>query len=267
MFPTTASTLFVVLFFLPGFVRLEPAETTEKVSVLMVAAVSAPVLIFVWGGIKGLLSWLATERLVRRWVSRGERRSIPGSPAYRINSDFPVVCLAGVLRPRLFISSKVLSSCTPEEIAAVLAHETAHRRRGDNLKRLLMRFCPDFLAWTRTAQSMERTWSATSDLAADESATGNDVDARADLAAALVKVARLAAGRRFLPDILASAFQRGECIDRRVRRLLDEPVGAPARRYISAWTVLGTVVLSLACEPKVLEHVHRATETIFHLLQ
>jgi beta-lactamase regulating signal transducer with metallopeptidase domain len=202
-------------------------------------------------------------------MSRGERRYLPGtsSAIYCIDSDFPVISLAGVLRPRLFVSSKVLSSCTPEELSVVLAHETAHRRSRDNLKRLLMRLSPDFLALTSTAGSMERTWSASSDLAADETATGGDLDARTDLAAALVKVARLAAGRRFPLDVLASAFLQGESIDRRVRTLVSEPAAVPAGRGGWLWAVVGILVLSPALEPRVLEYVHRATESVVHLLQ
>jgi Zn-dependent protease with chaperone function len=269
MLPAATSSLFVAFFFLPGFFQLEPRDTTETVSPLMVVAASIPILLFVWGVLHGLLSWLATERLVRRWVSRGERRHLPGtsSTVYCIDSDFPVISLAGVLRPRLFVSSQVLTSCTPKEFAAVLAHETSHRKSRDNLKRLLMRLCPDFLALTPTAKSIERTWSESSDMAADESAAGTDPGVRTDLATAIVKVARLAAGRRFLPEVLASAFHRGEGIGRRVRSLVGEPAATPSPHYGWVWTVVGILVLSSALEPKVLEHVHRVTEAVVHILQ
>jgi Zn-dependent protease with chaperone function len=269
MFPAAVSSLFVTLFFLPGFLQFEPADTTETVSGLMLASVSAPLLVLVWGGLRGVLSWLKTDRLVQRWMSRAERRYLAGTSTdvYCIDSDFPVVSLAGVKRPRLFVSSRVMASCTQEELAGILAHEAAHHRSGDNLKRMLMRFCPDFLAWTSTAKLMERTWSVSSDLAADESAAGTDADARTNLASAIVKVARLAIGRSFPPEILASAFYRGESIDRRVRSLVAEPSGASERRYGWAWIAAGICVLSLALEPKVLDQVHRVTETVVHLLQ
>jgi Zn-dependent protease with chaperone function len=158
MFPAAVSSLFVTLFFLPGFLQFEPADTTETVSGLMLASVSAPLLVLVWGGLRGVLSWLKTDRLVQRWMSRAERRYLAGTSTdvYCIDSDFPVVSLAGVIRPRLFVSSRVMASCTQEELAGILAHEAAHHRSGDNLKRLLMRFCPDFLAWTSTSRRRER---------------------------------------------------------------------------------------------------------------
>jgi hypothetical protein len=146
----------------------------------------------------------------------------------------------------------------------------SHRRSWDNLKRLLMRLCPDFLALTPMAKTIERTWSELSDMAADESAAGVDPEARTNLAAALVKVARLAADRPLPQRILASAFHRGGSIDRRVRSLMSESEASPVsqqRSYLWAWILVAVLLSAPALEPHVLEQVHRVTEAVVHILQ
>lgn len=274
LLPTAASTLFVALFFLPGFLRLEPRDGVEAVGPLMLAIASVPGLLLVGAGWRGVRSLLATERLVRHWTSGAERLQLPETPAptYCIDSDFPVISLAGVVRPRLFLSRQVVRSCTATEIQAALAHEAAHRASRDNLKGLLMRSCPDFLSWTSVAKSIESTWNEISEAVADESAAGSDPGARAELAAVLVKIARLAVGRCFPYEVPVSAFLRVGSIDARVRRLMGEPGGIPAPRHegiLRAGAAGGILLLlvGLASQPKVLLEVHRITEIVVQLLQ
>jgi hypothetical protein len=272
MLPAAASTLFAVGFVLPGFFHLEPRDTTETVSPLMMGGVLAPFLLLALGGLRGARSWLATRRLVERWTAGGRSGPISGisTPVYRIDSDFPVIALAGVLRPRLFVSRRVWDSCTPSEFSAILAHEAAHLTGRDNLKRLLMRASPDFLCLTRMGRSIEQTWSEVSDMSADDVAAGPDRAARTELAAALVKVSRLAVGRSFPLALLASAFHRGGNIERRVRLLVSESarVTPPRRRGAGgAWVAAGVILVSLASSPAVLMRVHQVTETVVRLLQ
>ena len=73
-------------------------------------------------------------------------------PAERIDSPFPIVALVGVLRPRLFVAATVLDSCTRQELQTVIAHEMAHARTLDNLRRLLLIAVPDPLAWLLTLE-------------------------------------------------------------------------------------------------------------------
>ncbi len=271
LLPTISSVLFLAVFFIPGFVWHEPKDTAETVSLLMLAVTMVPALLFVFGASQGLASWLKTRRLVDRWRSSGERIDLGKSftTAYSIDSDFPVVSLAGVLRPHLFMSRKVLSSCTPGEISVVLAHETAHRSNLDNFKRLLMRFCPDFLSFSSVAGSIERKWCEATEIAADDAATGSDMGARAELAAAIIKIARLAAGRSFPYTAGNAAILRGGNITKRVCRLMNLPNAASRRYRFGAWLGLGTLLclsFSLAA-PEILQNMHRVTEVVVELLQ
>jgi hypothetical protein len=263
--------LFLAVFFIPGFVWHEPRDTAETVSLLMLAVTMVPALLFVLGASRGLASWLKTRRLVGHWSSSGERIDLGQSftTAYSIDSDFPVVSLAGVLQPHLFMSRRVLSTCTPGEIAAVLAHEKAHHSSLDNFKRLLMRSCPDFLSLSSVAGSIEGKWCEATEIAADDAATGSDMSARTELATALIKIARLAAGRSFPYATADATILRGGNITKRVYRLMNLP-NAVSRRYrYGAWLGLGMLLclsFSLAA-PEILQNMHHVTEIVVELLQ
>src|SRR5439155_5531797 len=120
------------------------------------------------------------------------------------------------------------------------AHELAHDRGWDNLKRLAMRGAPDLLHWTHTAHLVERRWAAAAEHTADAAATiAGSRTARLALASALVKVARLMPAAPSLGEPISTLVDGGE-IAARVERLIDEgPVHAVRRRIPAPWIVAG----------------------------
>jgi hypothetical protein len=271
LLPAVFSLLFLAVFFIPGFVWHEPRDTAETVSLLMLAITMIPALLFVLGASRGFASWRTTRRLVDHWRSSGEPINLGKTftIAYSIDSDFPVVSLAGVLRTHLFMSRRVLRSCTPGEIAAVLAHEAAHRSSLDNFKRLLMRCCPDFLSLSSVADSIEGKWCEATEIAADDAATGSDMNARAELATALIKIARLAAGRSFPYATADATILRGGNITKRVYCLMNLPNSVPRPYLRATWLGLGMLLclsLTLAV-PDILQNLHHVTEAVVELFQ
>ena len=176
----------------------------------------------VWRAVQ---SALATRRLTRDWLSSGTPIDLPGVsvPAGVIPSTFPVVAVVGIRRPRLVIARSVLQACTPEELAAVLAHEQGHIDRRDNLRRLVMYAAPDALSWLPRSAQLASAWRAATEEAADDDAARAGTGGRLALASALVKVARLAVGMPHQRAMPVSTLYCGDSIDARVRRLL-EPV-------------------------------------------
>ena len=92
-------------------------------------------------GLLGLL-WGAW-RAWRQWVGmRACSRVLgylarPTSAGYWvIESDQPVALAWGWLCPRVLISRGLIAATTPQELAAILAHEQAHSRRRDGLQAL-----------------------------------------------------------------------------------------------------------------------------------
>lgn len=213
---------------LPTFLWFEPRGTMETVGrALTGAAVFGAILLIgmLWRIVR---AWRATRRLTAGWLRHARPVTDLGAGlrAFAVDETFPLVAVAGVLRPRLFIAEQVLRECSPHEVRAMIAHEAAHVRRRDNLKRLFVRVCAD-LRDRRWA--LQDDWHAATEEAADASALAREPHLRADLAQALVRVARLA-----MPHDLtatASAFYLGGSIESRIHRILDASAFEEPRPY------------------------------------
>lgn len=179
-------------------------------------------------------AWRATARVRREWEARG--RPLQGFetrlPLFAIDEPFPTVAVVGVARPALFISERVLRECTTDEIEAMLRHETAHVTVRDNLKRFVIRACPDVLG---RESALDRAWSRAAEEAADAAAIAGRPATAVELAQALIRVARLAPACN--TPALASAFYLGGSIEARIRHLLAPTVATEAP------TPLGCVLL------------------------
>jgi Zn-dependent protease with chaperone function len=220
LLPTIASLGAVALLIVPGYVVFEPPDAGESVTMSLGALAAAAAVVLVAGAARGLRSVRATSVLVRRWRREGEPISLPGSPvpAYRVRDAFPVFAVVGMWRARIYVAAQVLDALGPAELEAALAHERAHLRARDNLKRLVLRSCPDMLAWTGVGRALEREWARAAEAAADAEAAGADPTAAADLAAGIVKIARLLpAGAQALA---VSALHDGGDVAARVRALV-----------------------------------------------
>jgi beta-lactamase regulating signal transducer with metallopeptidase domain len=202
---------------LPLFIWFEPREGHERIPITLVMAAGVAVWLvarLIW---RAGRSVLATERLMRKWAQLGTPVTSFESPfpVFAIDDTFPTIALTGLRRPVLFIAARVLEECSADELRAIIAHEAAHLRARDNLKRLLLQSFP---ALGHVERQLDRAWMRASEEAADAAA------ARAPaltlpLAQALVHVARLASRRNLA--VPASLFHAGGEIEARVRRLLN----------------------------------------------
>jgi hypothetical protein len=135
---------------------------------------------------------------------------------------FAGVSLAGILRPKILIGTTAMECLTRAELDVAIAHEVAHRRSNDNLKRLVLHCVPDFFGWTAAARELEARWEAEVECEADASAVAGDDRRAVLLASALVKVSR----QRRVPSLLPaspawSAFHEPSILETRVRRLVN----------------------------------------------
>lgn len=200
---------------MPVFFWFEPRDSGESVSrTLLVIGVAGASLI-VRGAWRALSAWRATRRVVRGWQARGRRLDLVDAPlpVFAIEESFPTVAVVGVARPALFIAERVLRECSGDEVRAMLHHECAHVTKRDNLKRFLMRACPDFVG-----ADLDRAWASAAEEAADAAAVARNPGVALELAQALIRVARLAPASP--TPVLASAFYLGGSIESRVRRLV-----------------------------------------------
>ncbi|HEY2434445.1 MAG TPA: hypothetical protein VGI12_17350 [Vicinamibacterales bacterium] len=260
IFPLAAATVAAFAVVLPIFLWFEERDTIEPINrtLGLLALVGGALLCrAIW---LASSAWRATTAVVRGWQRNG--RLVEGLatdvPCYAIDEAFPLVAVAGLVRPRLFIAERVLREFPADEIAAMVAHECAHVAARDNVKRLLLRACPDVIVRPR----LERDWAAAAEEAADDSATAVHPATRLHLARALIQAARLATPST--PQ-LASAFYRGGSIEVRVRRLI-EPVPTPPAAHSHRLAAAITCVLLAAALIAAAPSLHGLMEQAVQLL-
>lgn len=282
-FPAMAALLAVAVFLVPSYMAFEPRQTSETVGIKLglIALFSAMgIALALW---RGVAAWLATKKLVGDWQTHSETISLENLPisAYRINHQFPVVAVVGVVRPKLFIANQIFDSLNNDELAAVVAHETAHIAARDNLKHWVMRICRDVLVIVPSNRLLDKDWAEAIELAADEAAGCRRSATALDLAQALIKIARLVP-KGIKPTMPAGAFliggeiENGDALTQRITRLLELPQKnifnknwktRLAGNFI--WICLGLLFLSAvmtATNSDVLAAMHTAIERIVSVL-
>lgn len=176
-----------------------------------------------------------------------------------------MAALTGLFHQRLYLADCVLDSFTSGELQATCAHERAHAASRDNLKALLLRACPDWLALLPTGRDLEEAWSQAAEEAADDATAGEDASRGVDLAAALVKAARLVPPGLRLADAPASSLHGGTLAPRVERLLGLRPLqeGGAGLAWVLAG-VLATLLVPLAL-PGSSELIHALLERLVQL--
>jgi Zn-dependent protease with chaperone function len=260
----------VVGFVLPAFVALEPSSTGEGLNpwLALAAVLGAGILLGISGRL--LKTLIATSRQQNQWLREaqplhGDNRSVFVLPATE-----PVMAVTGLLEPKIFVSRSIVSSLSEEELAAALSHEFAHVQARDNVKQLLLRITQ--LPGRFGVSSRLKTWICATEILADRTAIAGGTSAY-DLASALVKVARLSAGARPLPAMVASHLVpdcAGSAVASRVlqlREILDEPAPTSTSPVLKTnaiamkWLVVaGAIAVYLLSLNSLLPHIHEALE-------
>jgi len=269
--PLVLTLLAVLGFCIPSYLWLEPETAGERVGfVCMLMALSglavwASALLRVGGAIRG------TVRYLHHCQHHGRKITVPGeaSPALMLADKAPVLAIAGVFRPQLVISRRVIRGLSPEERAAALRHEQAHRTSGDNLKRFLILLAPDVFPFVRTFGALERSWSRFTEWAADDHATEGDPQQALSLASALVRVAKMGSTPR-LGYLSCSLLGGDQELSERVDRLLrpqpkpQKPVKALVPLLTSAGALITSAIAIVLLWPGSLTLVHQALEQLVH---
>lgn len=267
LFPPTAAILVVAVFCVPSYIWLEPRITAEGIGLACLAA--AILGASVWGVsiLRSARAIISSARFMRDCQRSASRTNLPGevSPVWVIEKEPPlVVALAGVIRPQLIVSRRVLNALSREQLELALRHERAHRMSHDNLKRLALLLAPDVIPFINPWGRLEKSWAMFAEWSADDAAAAGDIHRSLSLAAALVSIART--GSRAYPSPLAASLV-GSAADlaARVERLLvPAPPSAKVERHISslaaAWGIATCTTMVLALQPSVLSFVHEVLE-------
>ena len=271
LLPLALALVAVLAFCIPSYLWLEPEATGEKVGVLCLLmaglgiALWAPALKRVIGAVRG------TNRYLSQCERHGRRINVPGedSPALLLADKSPVLAVAGVFRPRLLISGRIMRELSPEQRETALRHEHAHLTSGDNFKRLLILLAPDAIPFVGTFHGLERAWSKFTEWAADDEATAGDPERALTLASALVCVAKM--GSRPRANVLSCSLVGGtQELSQRVDRLLrpqpkpEKPVKEVVRLLSGAAGLVASAVAVAILWPSSLSLVHQALEHLVH---
>ncbi len=279
--PPTLALAFVATLLLPAFLMYEPYPAPEAVGwpLLALSLVSACGVGLAF--CRGVASWRATRRLTAEWLSRAERVAFEGVsiPAYRLRHPTPVIAVVGALRPRLFVTGQVFDALSREEMEVALAHERGHLVARDTLRRAVLKVCRDLLPFGWTGRVLDRAWAEEAERAADEYAARDGAAGALNLAAALVKIARMMpTGTSHIAPVSAFLLEvTDDGLAGRVRRLTDMAAAGGERtrrtrlasRNTLRVSLVGLAAMLAATLPdtQVLTTVHTLAERVVHLLR
>ena len=193
IFPLLIAVISVFAFLLPSYLLFEPQSSDENVSLKMAVLTAISLVGIAAALFRVFKTWRRTQRLVREWMKFSEPITVENLdvPVYKIRHPFPVIAVVGAFRAKMFVAEQVFASLDENELRAAIAHECGHLATKDNLKRTLLRICRDLLVFS-TGKSLDEAWAENAESAADEYAAQNgDQETALNLAAALVKIAKI----------------------------------------------------------------------------
>jgi hypothetical protein len=183
--PLVASVVMTFAFVVPSFQLLEPRSVDEGIGAMPLALGTCALMLIACGCYRVIAAQTTTSRAVTRWLQGAHPLAAAAETViFCPRPETPPLTLVGVRKPRVLVSESTVALLSHDELQIALKHEHAHTRSHDNLRKLVLRFCP-FPNMTK----LERAWSDAAELAADDAAVSNLEDA-IDLAAALVKLSR-----------------------------------------------------------------------------
>jgi hypothetical protein len=264
LLPATFAILLVAGLCVPSYLWLEGAGSEE----VGITCIAAALLALTACAISVSRSCRAASRSLGyirycRMMGRQTCVGTEASPAWVVEGGKPFLVLAGIVRPKLMVSSGVIAALPAEQLAVALRHERAHQVSRDNLKRLLLLLTPDILPFWRGLGVLERSWSRFAEWSADDYAVAGDSRRSLSLAAALVRVARMGACPQ-TPPLVTSLLADDQDLEQRVDRLLRETPGQfdDRRRPLLAFSgvAAGACLLVGMLQPSTLYSVHSLLE-------
>ncbi len=204
-----------------------PAANLDAIVMLLLAALGAGVTFRALGGV---VRELRASRRFHRCVVRQRPRTLHG--ALVIVDPQPRAFCAGLLRPRVYLSTGALERLDDDAVTAVLAHERHHARRHDPLRLAAGRVLAGSLFFLPWLGDLFDRHQALAEMSADESAI-NGVGAN-----------RSALARAMLEFSDAPAWPGSQGIDpARVDYLLGEPQSWPFPALACLATACGIFLL------------------------
>ncbi len=161
------------------------SETTTSIVVLAFTGVGLAVASL---AVRSLRAHYRAQQLALSGLNVQEQTDHRGIPVTVFAHRRPQAFCAGLLHPRIYLSSGAIETVPATELDAVLEHEAHHCARRDPLRVLIVQVLGDSLFFLPLMSRLRERYSALAELAADESAVARTGD-RSALAAALMTFA------------------------------------------------------------------------------
>ena len=179
-------------------------------------------------------------------------------PVRIVDWDMPLALSVGFRRMRVFISSQLMQTLSPQQLDVVIAHEQAHVSRRDPLRHFIAHaFSFPHIPWLR--KDLLKDFDLATEQACDEVAAAQ-TGGRLHVADTILAVERLFIMQR-VPSMVMSIS--GSNISARVESLVAQPpISEPiSRGYINLFGI-GVLVAVVA----VIDDLHHFTESILQLM-
>jgi Zn-dependent protease with chaperone function len=158
-----------------------PAANAGAVAVLGLALLGGIVTAVAVGAIGGEVQ--TARRLARRLA---QLRPVRRDGVFVIADERPEAFCAGLLRPRVYVTTGALARLDPSALAAVLAHEREHARRRDPLRLAAGRVIARSLFFLPAVRMLRRGQQMLTEISADENAISVAAGDRSGLARAML---------------------------------------------------------------------------------
>ncbi|HEY2436762.1 MAG TPA: M56 family metallopeptidase [Solirubrobacteraceae bacterium] len=160
---------------------------TANFGAIVVTVLAALGLVMAGAALRGASRELLGDLRFRRAVAARSPRLING--AWVLEDDRPQAFCAGLVRPRVYLSTGTLELLDEPSLAAVVAHERHHARRHDPLRLACGRVLADGLFCIPALRRLVDRQQALAEIGADEGALLAGVD-RSALASAMIDFSR-----------------------------------------------------------------------------
>jgi beta-lactamase regulating signal transducer with metallopeptidase domain len=263
--PLIVATGVTLVLAVPSFLLLEPRAVNEAMggpSLWLGLCGMAVVLAGTWMGAAALIR---ASRTVARWSDGAS--TVAFNPAgskkpvsvLRSSADAPPLITAGIRRPSVWLSRAAEFVLTERELQSALRHETVHVVRRDNLRKLILR-----VVAFPGMKTMENAWREATEMTADDAAVSSISEAL-DLAAAVIKLSRLASLQPPAELTTALVHSPAGSVNARVERLIawkDEHQNVSTGYSFECGLVAATAALAgiVLTYSALLVRMHAATE-------
>jgi Zn-dependent protease with chaperone function len=201
-----------------------------------------------------LRAWLTVRRALAPLEAEAPRPADPFWQAarasgidperLRIVSGLPNPAFTvGWFRPAVYVAAELVEWLTPDELAAVLAHERAHLARRDPLRLSVLRFLGRTLFWLPALHRLAADASDDAEITADDAAAAGRPLVLASAILALAHWRTPPALVRATVGISGATtvgFYRADLLDRRIRRLAGEE--PPVASHVTRRSIAGAAL-------------------------